>query len=136
MLPRTTLEQAARMQNDQELRKAFGARLKELRKKHRWTQKELGAQLGIRHTHLNKYESGIHAPPLEKLVQIAEAFNVSVDFLLTGEPGSNTAISNQRLLRRFQEIEQFDPDDQETVVKLIDAMVAKKRMAGVMQPLD
>jgi transcriptional regulator with XRE-family HTH domain len=124
------------MNRDEQLRASFGARLKELRKQHKLTQKELAAKLGVRHTHLNKYESGLHAPPFGKLMMIAEIFGVSIDFLLTGEAGDATGIANSRLLRRFQEVQNFDPDDQETVLKLLDAMVAKQRMAGAMQPLD
>ena len=44
----------------EEILKAFGARLKELRKQKGWTQKELGGRVEIRFSQLNKYESGLH----------------------------------------------------------------------------
>jgi ribosome-binding protein aMBF1 (putative translation factor) len=44
------------MQNE-DFRKTFGARLKELRKQKRWSQKELAAKVDIRFQQLNKYES-------------------------------------------------------------------------------
>ena len=75
---------------DQDLRLAFGARLKELRKQKGWTQKELANQLDISFSHLNKYESGMHIPPIEKLIQLAEIFNVTLDYLVLG--ASNTEI--------------------------------------------
>ena len=51
------------MQN-QDLRKAFGKRLKGLRKEKGFTQKELANKLNIRFSHLNKYENGMHVPPI------------------------------------------------------------------------
>ena len=39
-------------------------------------------------------------------------------------------IHNTRLIQRFQELESFTPDDQETVIKLIDAMIVKRRVEG------
>ncbi|HEY7885301.1 MAG TPA: helix-turn-helix transcriptional regulator [Cellvibrionaceae bacterium] len=48
---------------DPDFRKAFGIRLKELRKQKRWSQKELAAKVEIRFQQLNKYESGLNLPP-------------------------------------------------------------------------
>ena len=55
-----------------------------LRKQKALTQKKVAAQLGVHATQLNKYEVGLHAPPPEKLVFLAEFFGVTVDHLLTG----------------------------------------------------
>ena len=60
------------MQNG-DIRKAFGARLKELRKQKGLTQKELANQLDIRFSQLNKYECGMHIPPIERLIQLSGA---------------------------------------------------------------
>ena len=60
------------IKHDDELRKAFGQRLKKLRKQHKWTQKDLASRLGMRFGQLNKYECGLNAPPLDKLLQLAE----------------------------------------------------------------
>ncbi|GAB2904462.1 hypothetical protein ACCI51_12720 [Microbulbifer echini] len=49
---------------DQNIRQAFGKRLKELSKQRVGPKGGLANKLDIHYTHLNKYESGIHAPPL------------------------------------------------------------------------
>lgn len=54
------------------LRKAFGFRVKELRKANGWSQKQLAAQLDIRFQLLNKYEGGQHIPPAETLIRLAD----------------------------------------------------------------
>ena len=66
---------------DQDVRKSFGKRLKQLRKQKRWTQKELAAMVNIGFSQFNKYECGLHIPPAEKLIELARLFDTSVDYL-------------------------------------------------------
>ena len=120
---------------DLNLRQAFGRRLKELRKAKGWTQKELANRLAIRYSHLNKYESGMHAPPFEKLIQLADIFDVSLDSLLKGLPIENEPIRNELLHKRFKMLETFDDDDRETVIKVIDAIIAKRQVESAIRPI-
>jgi len=119
---------------DDTARKAFGARLKALRQQRKWIQKEVAAQLGIKHTHYCKYESGIYAPPIEKAVKLAEIFGVTLDYLILGNERDETPVRNIRLATRFHAIEEFEREDQEVVVKLIDALIAKKHMDRLAAP--
>lgn len=124
-----------RVIQDQDLRRALGARIKELRKQQGWTQKELALKLGLQFSHLNKYEGGLHAPPLEKLVQLAEVFNTTVDFLITGQRNDDLPVHDRRLLDRLQALEAFKAEDQETVIRLLDAMIIKQRVESALAPV-
>ncbi len=128
-------EIVAIMQNDK-LRRALGQRLKQLRKQRKWTQKELADKLGIRFGQLNKYECGLNAPPLEKLLLLADLLHTSVDYLLTGDSYEQRPLHNTRLLERFKALEDFETEDQEAVIKLLDAMIVKQRVEGALSPLD
>ena len=130
------MQELMAIMQDDEFRKAFGRRLKELRKQNKWTQKELAAKLDIRFGQLNKYECGLNAPPLEKLMQMSALLNVTVDFLLTGENPDDTPLHNTRLLERFKAIQGFDMEDQEAVIKLIDAMIVKHRVESAIAPVE
>jgi transcriptional regulator with XRE-family HTH domain len=121
---------------DQDLRQAFGKRLKELRKQKGWTQKELANKLDIRYSHLNKYENGMHAPPLEKLIQLTDLFDVSLDYLVKGLPMEESPIRSEGLHKRFKTLETFDDEDKATVIKVIDAIIAKRQMESAIRPLD
>lgn len=123
------------MQNE-DVRKAFWTRLKNLRKQKRWSQKELAATVEIRFQQLNKYESGLNLPPAEMLIKLADALGTNVDFLLTGNPAEQMPPGNTRLYKRFRAVEDFDGDDQETVISLIDAMIAKRQMQATLVSLD
>lgn len=121
---------------DQDLRQAFGKRLKELRKQKGWTQKELANRLDIRYSHLNKYENGMHAPPLEKLIQLAGMFDVSLDFLVMGLPMEDSPIRNELLHKRFKALETFDEADKATVINVIDAIIAKRQVENAIRPME
>jgi transcriptional regulator with XRE-family HTH domain len=119
---------------DQDIKKSFGKRLKELRKQKRWIQKELAAMAHIGFSQFNKYECGLHIPPVEKLIELARLLDTSVDYLLSGQVPQNRSLHNTRLIKRFRELEQLDAEDQEAVIKIIDAMIVKNKVEGVISP--
>jgi transcriptional regulator with XRE-family HTH domain len=121
---------------DKALRQAFGTRVKQLRKEHGWSQKQLAGQLDIRFQLLNKYEGGQHIPPAETLIKLADVLGTTVDFLLTGNPEQELPNVDDSLFRRFQVLERFNDEDKQTVIRLIDAMIAKQRMTSALAPVD
>ena len=66
-------------------------RLRQLRKKKGYTQIRVQMETGIEQALLSKYENGDRIPPTETLVQLAEFYHVSVDYLLcrTDKPELN-----------------------------------------------
>ena len=117
-------------------RKAMGVRIKTLRKAKHWPQKQLAGALGIRFEQLNKYESGLNNPPVDMLVKLSEALDTTVDYLLTGAQIEDSQLANVRLFRRFQALERLGEDEQQTVMRVIDAMVAQHRVASALAPVD
>ena len=66
----------------------FGKRLKSARMKSGLTQEQLSSLLNVSRTHLSKMEQGERGCSLDSLVEIAEELNVSTDYLLRDELGS------------------------------------------------
>ena len=64
--------------------KALGRRLRELRG-FDLTQEQMARDLGISQSQLSKYERGSAAPPADVLFFMKKRFQVSIDWLLTGE---------------------------------------------------
>ena len=60
----------------------FAERLRELRKERHVTQKDMGEILGIQLRSYQCYESGDRRPDYEKLVALADYFDVTTDYLL------------------------------------------------------
>lgn len=60
----------------------FGEMLAELRQDTNLTQKELADKLFVSKGTISNYENGIHYPDIEKLISLAELFDVTTDYLL------------------------------------------------------
>lgn len=60
----------------------FYIRLKQLRQKKKLTQGELAAVLGMKPTAISNYEANRNEPSFEKLIALADYFDVSSDYLL------------------------------------------------------
>ena len=120
---------------DISLRKAFGLRVKEFRKERGWSQKVLATKVDIRFQLLNKYEGGQHIPPAETLIKLANTLNTTIDYLLTGDIETKSPGINTTLYKRFQVLETFDNNDQQTVINVIDAIIAKQRVENAIKPV-
>ena len=57
-------------------------KIKELRKKNRWSQAELAKKLEVHPTYISRIEIGKYTPSLELLKKMVELFGVSFDYLL------------------------------------------------------
>lgn len=60
----------------------FGNRLKQARKEKHMTQKELAKRLGLEQSAISNYEKSFRTPPMQSILDIAEALKVSVSYLL------------------------------------------------------
>ena len=63
----------------------FGKRLTELRKETKTSQEELAEEIGVSLDHLKHLEIGERGCSIDLLLVLAERFNVSTDYLLTGK---------------------------------------------------
>lgn len=60
-------------------------KITEERKKNGWSQEELAEQLGVSRQAVSKWESAGSVPDLQKVIQMANLFGVSTDYLLKEE---------------------------------------------------
>lgn len=63
-------------------RSIFSVRIRALRQHHGLTLVQLGAQFGISKQSAQRWETGENIPTGEKLVDIADYFDVSLDYLV------------------------------------------------------
>lgn len=73
-------------------------RLKELRKKHGLTQKQLASALHVAQNTVCNWENGVRQIDTEYIKQIAEYFHVSTDYLLGREDSPANAQSDSSAL--------------------------------------
>ncbi|MPM04591.1 hypothetical protein SDC9_50869 [bioreactor metagenome] len=58
---------------------SIGNRIRELRKKHNFSQEYIAEQLNVSRRAVSKWESGRSNPDTESLIKLAELLNVSVN---------------------------------------------------------
>lgn len=77
------------------MKKIFGNRLKNLRKKNDEMQSDLAEVLKVDTSMISLWENGKNYPEVKKLIELAEHYNVSTDFLLGLEkdPNNKNAIT-------------------------------------------
>ena len=72
--------------------KVIADRIKTLREKRGITQAELAKQLGVTRSGVNAWEMGISVPSTQYIVELAQFFNVSTDYLLGVSQSSTVSI--------------------------------------------
>lgn len=114
----------------------FGKRLKELRKNAKMTQQELGDQINVTKVSICCYENGVRIPSLETLIDLANLFNVSLDYLIgqdnyvIAEENNNYSVRMAtgeieliKELRKHSSLYQKVVDDPKRMLDLIDKKV-------------
>jgi len=86
---------------------SIGKRIENLRKKKKLTQQQLADAIEIARGNISSYESGRFHPSIESAIALAKFFNVSTDWLLTGE--ENTMPEEQKkLLDVYSQLDEGD----------------------------
>ena len=63
----------------------IGQNIRKIRKAHGFSQEELAEMIGVSRQTMSKYETGESLPDIEKCKQLANAFGVTVDDLISYE---------------------------------------------------
>ncbi len=113
------------MKAKQEITASFPERLIRLRRDRDWSQGQLAQKAKIDTQRVSKYERGLTNPPLEILVQIAHALNVSLDYLLTGKTNGAEKLKNAKLIERIEELEKLPGEYQETLISVLDSFIKR-----------
>jgi len=92
----------------------------DLRKQKGLSQTDLAGKTGISQVMVGKYERGDAVPSIEVAKKIADALEVSLDYLV-GE--GQTAKFDKRTLQRLEELEQLDDSKKQTLFDLIDTYI-------------
>ena len=81
----------------------LGARIAALRRAAEMSQSQLAKELKISPSAVGMYEQGRREPSVEILANISRLFGVSIDFLVTGQPGNlmEQQVMNDLLLDRI-----------------------------------
>ena len=95
----------------------FGKRLSEVRKTKKLSQDELAKMLDVHGAVIGRYERDEVKPSIEVAASIADALEVSLDYLV----GNTDLLLEKNILKRITDIQRLTKDDRNTVFALLDA---------------
>lgn len=97
----------------------FGDRILLLRKKSKIQQQQLADKLGITTAQLAEWEGDADYPPFDQAVKLADALNISLDFL-AGRIKQQIEPAN---LQRMEDAQNMEQKAQATLYFTIDALI-------------
>ncbi|GFP76029.1 helix-turn-helix domain-containing protein [Clostridium fungisolvens] len=95
------------------MRNLISINIKNLRKKNKYTQKQLSELLGVAQTTIANYENGIRIPDAEMLQKMADIFEISLDYLL----GREERDSNMKGPAKLSEVYETDLENKENLYR-------------------
>ena len=107
----------------------FGERLATLRKQKKVSQEAIAKMIGVHAPVIGRYERGEVKPSIEVANKIANALNVSLDYLV----GNADLLLEKDMIQRLVEMQRLQVDEQRCLYEVIDAFLrdakAKKAYA-------
>lgn len=97
----------------------FGERLTQVRKRKDLSQAEVGKKIGINGDAYGRYERNEVKPTIEMAVKIAQALEVSLDFLT----GNSDVELDKATLDRVQEVTKLTEKDKDYIFVTLDALI-------------
>ncbi|MDE5966352.1 MAG: helix-turn-helix transcriptional regulator [Lachnospiraceae bacterium] len=118
----------------------FAEKLIVLRNQHGYTQEKMAEELQISRQAISKWESGTTLPDTDKLVQLSDYFNVSIDYLLKDRVQLNRNETVDRAILKFLSSVQNMDDISKDILKIMgDGVIdedEKVRMNEIIATLD
>lgn len=111
-------------------KESISDRIRRLRIQKGMTQKKFAEALKLHPAQYNRYEKGENVPSTEILGKLADALNVSVDYLYEGVTADAVTadFEDRDLLALFKEVEKFPPEKKFIVKGLLEEMTQNQRM--------
>jgi len=104
----------------------FGERLMNVRKRKKLSQADIGKLISINGDAYGRYERNEVKPTIEMATKIANALEVSLDYLV----GKTDMELDNTMLRRIEAVSKMTDKDKDHVFSLLDAFIAKTKMQG------
>jgi transcriptional regulator with XRE-family HTH domain len=108
----------------------IGERIKTLRSEQRWSQGDLATKIGADPGQISRYENGHIAPSADAIVRLAEALDVSCDYLLVDDAPRRPFRSpiEDALGDNLAAIAELGDDDLHSVQNFVDALITRARL--------
>lgn len=97
----------------------FSRRLRELRKQKKLKQEDIAKELNMTQQSISQYETGETAPKIEILIQFADFFNVSIDYLIDYKKDPNNSGLSSDAIKLLEIYDTLPPDRKNISIELL-----------------
>jgi transcriptional regulator with XRE-family HTH domain len=108
-------------------------RIKQLRTEAGLSQAELAERAGAGDARqISRYENGRITPSLDAIIHIAQALDVSIDYLVIDDmPRRPLHIDDHGLTERLAALSELDQADRDSMLSVLDALITRKRVRAL-----
>jgi transcriptional regulator with XRE-family HTH domain len=110
----------------------FGSKIVQLRKDKSLSRDDLAKAVGTSSAIIGRYERNEITPSVEVAAKIADALDVSLDYLVGA---SSFVVKDKKMLHRLELLEKIDNDDRETILKVVDNYLTSAQLQSTTKKL-
>mgnify|MGYP001578021535 CR=1 FL=1 len=105
----------------------FGQKITSVRKQKKISQAELGKLSGVNGDIVGKYERDEMKPSIETAKKLADALEVSLDYLV----GGDLKVLDKKTLKRLQDIEKLPENDKQNIFYTLDNLIKAAKLKSL-----
>jgi len=98
----------------------FGERITQLRKRLKMSQEDIAKKIGTSAPVVGRYERGEIKPSVEVAAKIADALEVTIDYLVGR---AEEIVTDKKMLKRLEGIEDLPEEEKEKIYYFIDMAI-------------
>ncbi len=111
----------------------FGEKLKELRTEKNWKQETLAKTIGADNRQISLYENDKITPAIETIIKFAQAYNVSIDYLLIENyPRRPLYFKDNSIIDKLQIIDVLTEKEKDSVFNIIEGLAFKNKIQSAL----
>lgn len=110
----------------------FGNNILQLRKSTGISREDLAQQVGTSSAIIGRYERNEITPSVEVAAKIAEALEVSLDYLVGN---ASSVVKDKKMLYRLELLDKIAEDDKTTILKVVDSFLKDAQLADTHKKL-
>jgi transcriptional regulator with XRE-family HTH domain len=111
----------------------LGTNITQLRKVKGMSRDDLGQEAGTSGAIIGRYERGEMMPSVEMAKKMADALEVSLDYLV----GSSAfTVKDKKMMHRLELLDKIDEQDRETILKVVDNYLTTAQLHSTSKKLN
>ena len=108
----------------------FGKKIKECREAKGLSQNELAKAIEVHHSIIGKYERDEVKPSIDVVKKMAAALDTTAGYLM-GESKNTSALKDQAMLKRINDINNLPEEDKKYILYAIDGLIKSAKIKNL-----